>query len=365
MEWYYAEANQQRGPVGESEFQRLVDGGTIRDDTLVWRDGMANWLPYRDTRSPAPASPALTPTTASVNGGIICAQCGKAFAPDDVIRLGEAWVCAECKPVFIQRLREGAEVTPQRSGMVSEAELLARDYDIRIDSYFQRAWHLFKVSPGALIGASLLVYLPLLVINFIPYLSMVLALVLTGPLVGGLWLLYIGRVRGREAGVAEAFSGFGPRFVPLVLTSIVSTVLSYLCLLPGGVLFIGGTLAARSARAGGSSAMSTGLMVSATLLLIVGVLALIYFTVSWIFAFPLVADKRLGFWNALGLSRRVIGKHWWGTLLLFIVVCLLGGAGVLACGVGALITGPVSFMMFALHYERVFGDLLPQGPSGL
>jgi|GEM_PF-3376855 len=45
--WYYAVGQEQKGPVSEAELIGLYQAGTINDDTLVWRDGMANWAPYR------------------------------------------------------------------------------------------------------------------------------------------------------------------------------------------------------------------------------------------------------------------------------------------------------------------------------
>jgi uncharacterized RDD family membrane protein YckC len=43
-------------------------------------------------------------------GSIVCAECGNAFPQDEVIRFGDAWVCAACKPIFVQKLKEGATV---------------------------------------------------------------------------------------------------------------------------------------------------------------------------------------------------------------------------------------------------------------
>lgn len=109
MEWYYAEGNQQRGPVDEAEFERLAKAGTIRSDTLVWREGFANWQPYSQATAPQP-----TPSAAgegSAAGGMMCSQCGRPFPADQVIRYGDVWVCATCKPAFLQRLKEGVAVT--------------------------------------------------------------------------------------------------------------------------------------------------------------------------------------------------------------------------------------------------------------
>jgi hypothetical protein len=63
MDWYYAEAGQQRGPVNETEFQNLIRAGTVKADTLVWREGMVNWQPYRDV-APAAGGSAPPPPNA-------------------------------------------------------------------------------------------------------------------------------------------------------------------------------------------------------------------------------------------------------------------------------------------------------------
>ncbi len=39
--------------------------------------------------------------------GVVCVECGKIFSENDVIRYGNAAVCANCKPIFVQRLKEG------------------------------------------------------------------------------------------------------------------------------------------------------------------------------------------------------------------------------------------------------------------
>jgi len=59
MEWYYAESGQQRGPVSDADFQGLIRAGKINADTLVWRDGMARWQPYREV---APGAGGVPPT---------------------------------------------------------------------------------------------------------------------------------------------------------------------------------------------------------------------------------------------------------------------------------------------------------------
>lgn len=45
--WYYARGNERMGPVGEDTLRHLVHTGAIRGDTLVWREGLADWVPLR------------------------------------------------------------------------------------------------------------------------------------------------------------------------------------------------------------------------------------------------------------------------------------------------------------------------------
>jgi hypothetical protein len=43
MDWYYAEGNQQVGPLDGRQMGQLVQQGRILPDTLVWREGLPSW----------------------------------------------------------------------------------------------------------------------------------------------------------------------------------------------------------------------------------------------------------------------------------------------------------------------------------
>lgn len=43
-EWFYVEGSAQVGPVAEAEVLRLIEAGTIRRWTMVWSDGMPDWV---------------------------------------------------------------------------------------------------------------------------------------------------------------------------------------------------------------------------------------------------------------------------------------------------------------------------------
>jgi hypothetical protein len=369
MNWYYVEAGQQAGPLDDAQIAELERRGKIQSDTLVWHEGMTDWQPYHYVKPGAPVvpPPAAGPATASAlvaaSGGVMCSECGKSFSADEVIRYGDRFICATCKPIFFQRLQEGAPLsgrTPQ--GTATEAEILARDYEVDVGASLTRGWEVFKSQPGVIIGASILVYLVLMAINLVPYLSIILALVLSGPLMGGLWVFYVKNVRGQPAGVSDAFSGFGPRFWQLAMTQLVPGLVSFAFMMLFGIvaaLTIPAMASARRGAAGNLSSHFAGMAVPMGILLFLFALVMIYLTTSWVFALPLAGDKGLKFWPALELSRRIVKKHWWMTFWLIVVCSILGAVGILACFLGVLVTGPVAFATLASHYEKVFGDLAP------
>jgi uncharacterized RDD family membrane protein YckC len=111
MQWYYAEQGRQVGPLDETGLDDLVTAGIVRDDTLVWRDGMAEWATHasmRGARAAASMPPAPAANSASQYGMTqICGECGRPFGLGELVPIGTAYICAACKPIYLQRIREG------------------------------------------------------------------------------------------------------------------------------------------------------------------------------------------------------------------------------------------------------------------
>ena len=84
MQWYYAEGEDRKGPFEEEEFQGLVRQGVVTPQTLVWREGMANWEPYS---GPTPALPVPGSTSRE---NVTCTGCGGIFPRSEVIPLAAA-----------------------------------------------------------------------------------------------------------------------------------------------------------------------------------------------------------------------------------------------------------------------------------
>jgi uncharacterized RDD family membrane protein YckC len=103
MAWYYHLNGNTLGPVEPAQMQDLFRQRTIGPDTLVWKEGMAQWEPYRTSEAGGTASTAVA--TAETQ---LCAECGRRFPETELLRYENSWVCAACKPIFFQRIKEGA-----------------------------------------------------------------------------------------------------------------------------------------------------------------------------------------------------------------------------------------------------------------
>jgi uncharacterized RDD family membrane protein YckC len=99
MEWFYVNGGNRVGPVTPLVFEGLNRDGTVKSETMVWSNGMTDWLPFGQ----------IAATTA------VCAVSGGRYWQRDMVPYEGKFVSAEHKEQFFQRLREGVQ---QPGGMV-------------------------------------------------------------------------------------------------------------------------------------------------------------------------------------------------------------------------------------------------------
>jgi predicted Ser/Thr protein kinase len=201
-------------------------------------------------------------------------------------------------------------------------EILARDYTLSIGSCFSRGWALLLTDFWPFIGVTAL----LMLLNNAAMSSGV-GLIVCGPLMGGLTMYYLKKLRGQPATLETAFCGFSTSFLALFLGGLISGILTFI-----GYLFL--------------------------------ILPGIYLHVVWMFSLSLTIDKRLEFWPAMELSRRAVNKHWWKLFGFWLLCVLLYLIGVALFGVGYFFTAPIAFAASAYAYEDIFGRTsAPAGPA--
>ena len=305
------------GPVPADQLRQWIAEGRVSGQTSVQAEGTTEWKPlsaYPEFADAFAARPVITGATANYG-----AQPG---LPEDI---------------------------------------LARDYDLDIGGCAGAAWNLLKNNFGMVCGGVaifLLIQAGISILGRIPILGILISLaslVVTGPLTGGLYYFLLKNIRRQPAEVGDIFSGFRLAFAQLLLGYLVAALLTILSALPG--LAIMGFPIFMMVR---HHAAEAPYILLALLGFIVMIVPATYLSVSWMFSLPLIIDKRMDFWPAMGLSRKMVGKHWWQIFGLLVVCGLINLAGVLACCVGIFISLPIVLGAMMYAYETIFSTPTPQ-----
>jgi hypothetical protein len=173
---------------------------------------------------------------------------------------------------------------PPASPELWTSQILARRPEVQPGRCLAQSWKLLAGNFGTLFGATFLIW----VIGTACELNAFTGLlynVMWGVFYGGLYLVFLKKIRGEHVSAGDAFAGFSLGFGQLLLTGFLSSLLSRI-----GFCFC--------------------------------VVPWIYLFVAWTFSVPLVADKRLEFWSAMELSRKVVSRVWFEMLWLLILAFL-------------------------------------------
>jgi uncharacterized RDD family membrane protein YckC len=108
MQWHYVKNGAQIGPVSDDEIRSLSKEGTISSDTLVWNKNLPNWVPFSAIQ--ISVEPAQDAPAAIGAENVRCSECGGYFPADEVITLEGQPVCAGCKPMALQKVRQGVQL---------------------------------------------------------------------------------------------------------------------------------------------------------------------------------------------------------------------------------------------------------------
>lgn len=186
-----------------------------------------------------------------------------------------------------------------------------------LGEYLKTGWELFKRYPGWYVGFFLIYVVLQAVSRLIPFIGAVAGFAVGPALLMGNFIVSAKLLQGHTPKFNDFFLGFR-FFIPLLLTALV-----------------GGALA------------GIGLL----LLVIPGV----YLLVGYLFASSLVVDRRLDFWAALELSRRTVQPIWFSMFAFVLLLMLINLAGVVALGIGILVTVPLTTCTITAAYADLFG----------
>ncbi len=137
------------------------------------------------------------------------------------------------------------------------------------------------------------------------------------PFVGGIVVMCLKQIQGREVVFGDLFSVFNktlPLFLAAILINILVSIGFLLLILPG-----------------------------------------IYLGVCYLLVVPLIIDRDLGVWEAMEASRKAITKRWFSVFGLYLLLLLIVLVSMIPLGIGLLWTIPLMAMSFMMMYQKMFG----------
>lgn len=123
MSWFYAIQETRHGPISASELANLSRSGEITAETLAWKEGMEEWLPFQRVADRVFAEEAddlqksagsdseesETSTVALVETGT-CAYSNRVLPKSELVPYGDRWLDPQHKDAFVQQLMESGKI---------------------------------------------------------------------------------------------------------------------------------------------------------------------------------------------------------------------------------------------------------------
>jgi len=320
--WFYVRQGERRGPVAADVLLALRRSGGIEGSDLVWRDGLADWIPFSASE--------LAPIAASASAGAIPPPPSPVLSPAPPARPGpEALFTprpARLRPGFRPRLRE----------------TYGRAWS-RLAARFWPSVGCFALT-SLMLGVASQFYAPLFFLMF--------------PLMGGLYWYFLLPMRGQEVAMDALFEGFRRQFGPLAVLNLVvvgistAVALALLLLLVGGVIV--GTEMLDSGA--GGQILPAAIIAGSVLLVLVLLIPVLVFSLVGNLAAMLSLDCGLKAGESLSLAWAGTRPHLGKFTLFAMANVALSFVGLLALYFGAFITGAWSTIALVQIYEDAFGD---------
>lgn len=181
--------------------------------------------------------------------------------------------------------------------------------------------------------------------------------ILLGPMMCGIYLCLLARMRGEPVSFELLFKGFD-HFAQSLIATLIQIVPVMLLLVPFYFIFffmfINNMNRPRRRGAPPDLADLYPLFIMMGVLVLVAVVVGALVGALFIFTYPLIVEKRLAALDAIKTSLRGAWANLGGILGLILLNMLIGFAGLLLCYIGALLVLPVHYASWAVAYRQVF-----------
>jgi uncharacterized membrane protein len=201
--------------------------------------------------------------------------------------------------------------------------------NVKLGKWIEEGFNLYKNNFGTLVLASVIALV----------LSTITIGILTGPMIAGLIIVALQFLRKQEPkpDAGRVFRGFN-----FFLNSFLFMVIWGLAILMGSFIL--------------------------SLFPVIGQLLSLFFAYSaqafLMFGLYLIVDKQMNFWPASMESIHTVKANFWPFLGLSAIASIIGSIGVIAFGIGIVLTIPIQVCILAVAYQEIFdGARQPSSPD--
>jgi uncharacterized membrane protein len=210
----------------------------------------------------------------------------------------------------------------------------------------KRGWELIKPQYWLFVG---MCFIALLIGGAVP-------LILQGPMMCGLYLTLLKTRRGEPVEFGTMFKGFD-FFGPSLIATLLHVLPILVIVVPAYIFFYVSMIVGMAAQGGSdpNPAAMFGIMGIFGLFWLFVIVVIIVISIGFMFAYPLIVDRKLQGFDAVKLSFRGALANFWRLLGMSILTSLISVGGILLCYVGMFLAFPIVYASIAAAYEQVFG----------
>ncbi len=182
-------------------------------------------------------------------------------------------------------------------------------------------------------------------------------IILIGPMMCGLNLAFFKTRRGEPVEFGTLFKGFD-YFGQSLIAALLHALPILVVVIPAYIFFYISMIVSIAAQGNSSEpnpAPFLGVLAVFGLFWVVVMIVIIVISIGFLFAYPLIVDRKLKAIDAIKLSFRAGLANFWRLLGMMLLTGLMTAVGVIACYVGAFLVMPISYAAIAKAYEQVFG----------
>lgn len=240
-------------------------------------------------------------------------------------------------------------------------QLTTEGYEFKLGQYLTDGYEYFKAQAGIFIGFFVLSIIMVIVASFIPLVGSLASQILSLTFFVGYFIVCNKIKLGETVSFDDFFKGFTSigqiAIIQLILTGF-SIVLLMPLLIFGFTVFFSGLFGAIKADSFEEPISPEDLLAMFNVdglipLIIITVILFMFMQTIYTFAAANTHFFKVGSWEAMEASRKVIQKKFFQFFALFLVIALINVLGTLCLFIGLLVTVPMSYGIFYAAFDDI------------